>query len=391
MEPIYLDNAASVKPVRSIIDAVMPYIKSDWHNPSSKYSKGLNVKEKIESVRANIAKEICVSADEIYFTSGATESNNWAIQGYVMQCNRDSILPVVITTDIEHNSIRECVKNISKNIECYVHFIPVNKDGFIDIDKLKELLNYYTDKNAFQNYRKPIKLLVSVGMGNNEIGTIQEIASIADIVHAYNGILHTDATQCFGHIPINNQILCTDMISASAQKLGGLKGTGFLYKKNSIEIQPLIYGSQERGQRGGTENVVGIIALGEAIKQIDYSKANNVKYLRDYMIKKLSERLGCRINGSITDRLPNNINITFPQSVTGEALIYLLDMCNIYISSGSACNAYSENISHVLCAIGLDDYKISKSIRITLPDDINIEQIDKVVNEIEKQIQVLTS
>lgn len=382
METVYLDNAATTKPVNSIVEAVKPYIESEWYNPSAKYSKGSNVKEKIESVRANIAKEIGVNSNEIYFTSGATESNNWVIRGFVDQCRMENKKPLIITTNIEHSSIIKCIKAIDK---LYAHCIciPVNQNGYFDLESLKTILEYY----KVVSY---IKVLVSVGMGNNEIGTIQDITSIANIVHAYGGILHTDATQCFGHIPINNQILCADMISASAQKFGGLKGIGFLYKKDTVKIQPLIYGSQEQGQRGGTENVVGIVALGEAIKQIDYSKVNKVKHLRDYMIKKLVERLGCKINGSITDRLPNNINITFSQPVTGEALIYMLDMCNIYISSGSACNAHSIKPSYVLQAIGLDDYEISKTIRITLPDDINTEQINTVIDEIEKQIQVLT-
>lgn len=388
METVYLDSAATTKPVDSIVEAVKPYIESEWYNPSAKYSKGSNVKKKIESVRTAIAKEIHADSNEIYFTSGATESNNWVVRGFIDQCKLERKSPLIITTNIEHSSIMECIENIYDIYypSLYCKLVSVNNEGKVKIDSLKRLLDYYRVDDDISN----IKVLVSVGMANNEIGTIQNIASIANIVHAYGGILHTDATQCFGHIPINNQILCADMISASAQKLGGLKGIGFLYKREGVEIRPLIYGSQEQGQRGGTENVVGIVALGEAINQIDYSKIDKVKHLRNYMIEKLVKRLGCKVNGSIIDRLPNNINITFSQSITGEALIYMLDMCNIYISSGSACNAHSIKPSYVLQAIGLDDYEISRTIRITLPDDINKEQIDTVVDEIEKQIQVLT-
>lgn len=382
METVYLDNAATTKPVNSIVEAVKPYIESEWYNPSAKYSKGSNVKKKIESVRADIAKEIGANSNEIYFTSGATESNNWVIRGFVDQCKIEGKKPLIITTNIEHGSIIKCVKAMEK-LYAKCIYLPVNQNGCFILESLNAVLKFYKDMPC-------VKVLVTIGMGNNEIGTIQDITSIANMVHDYNGVLHTDATQCFGHIPIDNQVLCADMISASAQKFGGLKGIGFLYKKDSIEIQPLIYGSQEQGQRGGTENVVGIVALGEAINQIDYSKTDKVKHLRNYMIEKLVKRLGCKVNGSITDRLPNNINITFPQSITGEALIYMLDMCNIYISSGSACNAHSIKPSYVLQAIGLDDYEISRTIRITLPDDINKKQIDTVVDEIEKQIQVLT-
>lgn len=382
METVYLDNAATTKPVNSIVEAVKPYIESEWYNPSAKYSKGSNVKKKIESVRADIAKEIGANSNEIYFTSGATESNNWVIRGFVDRCKIEGKKPLIITTNIEHGSIIKCVKAMEK-LYAKCIYLPVNQNGCFILESLNAVLKFYKDMPC-------VKVLVTIGMGNNEIGTIQDITSIANMVHDYNGVLHTDATQCFGHIPIDNQVLCADMISASAQKFGGLKGIGFLYKKDSIEIQPLIYGSQEQGQRGGTENVVGIVALGEAINQIDYSKTDKVKHLRNYMIEKLVKRLGCKVNGSITDRLPNNINITFPQSITGEALIYMLDMCNIYISSGSACNAHSIKPSYVLQAIGLDDYEISRTIRITLPDDINKKQIDTVVDEIEKQIQVLT-
>lgn len=381
METVYLDNAATTKPVDSTLEVIKPYIESEWFNPSSKYNRASNVKETIESVRADIAKEIGVNTNEIYFTSGATESNNWVIRGFVDQCKLENKTPVIITTKIEHNSIRKCVENIPDG--GYYIYIPVNKDGNIKINFLKDCLREYA-------YNSRFKILVSFGMGNNEIGTIQDISTIANIVHAYSGILHTDATQCFGHIPINNQILCADMISASAQKLGGLKGIGFLYKKEGIEIRPLIYGSQEQGQRGGTENVVGIVALGEAVKQIDYSKTDKVKHLRDYMIEKLVKRLRCKINGSMTDRLPNNINVTFPQSITGEALIYVLETDEIYISAGSACNSYNSQPSHVLKGIGLSDEEASKTIRITLPDDINKKQIDMVIDKIEKQIQVLT-
>ena len=382
METVYLDSAATTKPVDSIVEAVKPYIESEWYNPSAKYSKGSDIKKKIESVRADIAKEIGADSNEIYFTSGATESNNWVIRGFVDQCKIEDKKPLIITTNIEHGSIIKCVKAMEK-LYAKCIYLPVNQNGCFILESLNVVLESYKDIPC-------VKVLVTIGMGNNEIGTIQDITSIANMVHDYNGVLHTDATQCFGHIPIDNQVLCADMISVSSQKFGGLKGIGFLYKKNSVEIQPLIYGSQEQGQRGGTENVVGIVALGEAINQIDYSKADKVKHLRNYMIEKLVKRLGCKVNGSISDRLPNNINATFPQSITGEALIYMLDMCNIYISSGSACNAHSIKPSYVLQAIGLDDYEISRTIRITLPDDINKEQIDTVVDEIEKQIQVLT-
>lgn len=389
---IYLDNAATTKPVVSIMEAIKPYIETDWYNPSVLYSKGKNVKEKIESVRCQVAKEICAMSDEVYFTSGASESNNWVIRGFIDECKANNILPVILTTHIEHKSILNCIDNIQLiNEKCCCRFINVHKDGQINITDLQEALEYYK-----KNYGENIKVLVSICMANSEIGTIQDLKIISNIVHRYNAILHTDATQAFGHIPINTNILGIDLLTASSQKLGGLKGTGFLYKRSGINIKPLICGSQEKGQRGGTENVVGIVALGEAIKSIAYkrncySENYEIITMREYMIEKLVNKFGCHVNGSRDKRLPNNVNVTFPQNITGEALIYMLDISNIYISSGSACNSHSNIPSSTLQAIGLSDEEISKTIRITLSENITKKQIDSFIRELDKQIAVLTS
>jgi len=386
---IYLDSAATTKPVSSIIKAIKPYIEADWYNPSVLYSKGRNVKEKIESVRSSVALEINAMSNEIYFTSGASESNNWVIRGFIDECKANNVFPVILTTRIEHKSILDCIDNMKIIGErCHFGFISVhNKDGCINITGLQQALEY-----CERYYGKNTKILVSVCMANSEIGTIQDLRIISGIVHRYNAILHTDATQAFGHIPIDVGALGVDLLTASAQKLGGLKGTGFLYKRRGIDIKPLIYGSQEKGQRGGTENVVGIIALEEAIKHINYEfETSTISLMRDYMIKELEGIFGCQVNGSRKYRLPNNINVTFPQAITGEALIYMLDMCNIYISSGSACNSHSSKPSSTLQAIGLNDDEISRTIRITLPDNITKRQIDNSIGEISKQIAVLTS
>ncbi len=388
MEAIYLDSAATTKPVDSIIEAIKPYIETDWYNPSALYSKGKKIKDKIEEVRSFVAKELHAKSQEIYFTSGATESNHWVIRGFIDECKVERKQPVMITTHIEHKSIEECIKNlccIESDLRC--EYLSINNYGEIKIRELEEVLKYLM-KNDITN---ETKILVSIGMANSEIGTIQNIKEISKMVHRYKAILHTDATQAFGHISINVNVLGTDFLTASAQKLGGIKGTGFLYKREGVNIKPLIYGSQEKGQRGGTENVIGIVALGEAIKQIDYDFERIIlSSARNYMIKELVDRFHCKINGSIDHRLPNNINVTFPQAITGEGLIYMLDMCSIYISSGSACNSYSNLPSHVLQEIGLSEDEISRTIRITLPRDITQKQMDRVMNEIEKQIQVLT-
>lgn len=245
MEAIYLDSAATTKPVDSIIEAIKPYIETDWYNPSALYSKGKKIKDKIEEVRSLVAKELHAKSQELYFTSGATESNHWVIRGFVDECKVEGKQPIIITTHIEHKSIEECIKNlccIESDLRC--EYLSINNYGEIKIRELEEILKYLM-KNDVTN---ETKILVSIGMANSEIGTIQNIKEISKMVHRYKAILHTDATQAFGHIPIDVNVLGIDFLTASAQKLGGIKGTGFLYKREGVNIKPLIYGSQEKGQ-----------------------------------------------------------------------------------------------------------------------------------------------
>lgn len=374
---IYLDEAASAKPLDSVLAAIKPYIETEWYNPSSIYTAGIKVKEKIESVRRDVAKCINANKDEIYFTSGATESNNHVIRGFDdANYYKDS---VIITTPIEHKSIIDAVNN--PVLKSDVEFCKVDSKGFVDMKSLKNLLELNKDR----------KILFSVILANNEIGTIQRMHEISILVHKYNGILHTDATAAFGRKFIDVKELGVDLLSASAQKIGGLKGVGFLYKKNGIKLYPLIYGSQENEMRGGTENVIGIVALGEAIKHIDYHKAEKIIDVRNYMIKQLMQKFDCKVNGDVYNRLPNNINVTFPQNITGEALIYLLDASGIMISSGSACSSNSIKSSDVLKSIGLTDDEAARTIRISLSDDIDINTAYKVICEIDKAIKLLTT
>ena len=385
---IYLDTAATTKPNSKVINAMMPYFKEEWYNPSSLYSPSQSVKEAIDEAKQNVADYLHAKPEEIYFTSGGSESNCWVIQGFINDCcyNHNKI-PVIITSDIEHKSILECVKHIAP----YCNVISVDKKGFIDTSELECILK----KNSECIDDKAI--LVSIQFANNEIGTIQNIKEIASLVHKYGGIFHTDAVQAFGHIEINIRELGIDMLSASGHKIGTPKGIGILFKKSNISISPLIYGTQMDGMRGGTENVPYIVGFGEAIKlchikliKEGIANHNKTTVLRDYMISKLQKTFGCQVNGSLIKRLSNNINVTFKENITGEALIYLLDMCGIYISAGSACNSHSTVPSHVLKAIGLTDEEAMKTIRITLPDDITFAQIDNVIYEIEKQIKLLT-
>lgn len=382
---IYLD-AASTANYSSVDDIVVNTItnamRKSWQNPSSLYAT--NVKEEINKCRANIAKFIGAKSDEIYFTSGASEANNWAIRGWIdeikLNVHRQTI---VIATRIEHKSLKALFDKINENpLNVVMQYCDTDEFGFVDCQSLEQQLSTYKGKS----------ILVSIGCANNEIGTIQPIKEIADLVHKYGGILHVDATQAVGHIPINVEELGVDLMSASGHKVSPvLKGVGFLYKRNGINIQPLIYGNQERGLRGGTENTFGIIGLSKAIEYCNVSQktVDEMCKKRNYFINLLESRFDCELNGDSYYRLPNNINVTFPNNITGEALLYTLHISDIQIGVGSACNSHSIEPSYVLKAIGLTNEQAMRTIRITLSDDITYKDIDKVIEEIDKAIRLI--
>ena len=379
---IYLDNAATAK-YRNVDDIIVNTIttamKDSWMNPSSLYA--VNVKDKINKCRANIANFINAKPDEIYFTSGSSESNNWVFQGFVKQCLSEGNTPCVITSTIEHKSAMECVNNLG-NVD--VEYVDVDENGFVNISQLKNLM---FNRAIFDD-----KFLVSIQFANNEIGTIQKVKEIAEEVHRFNGVLHTDATQVLGHIPIDVEELGIDMMSCSGHKISPvLRGIGFLYKKNGINIQPLIYGSQEQNLRGGTENTYGIIGLSKALEYCDVSirTMDTLCRKRDYFIDSLKFVFNCKVNGHGLSRLPNNINVTFSQNIMGESLLYMLDMSGIKVSVGSACNAKSIEPSHVLKAIGLSNDEAMRTVRFSIPDDITYEEINKVIDEIDRTIKLI--
>lgn len=377
---IYLDAASTTKPHPKVIETMMPYFTEKWYNPSSLYSRGNKIKHEIENARKIVADYIGANSSEIFFTSSGSESNCWAIKGFVDYWRYKGFNVDIITTQIEHKSIYSCVESLLHDANVYD--VLINNEGLVDINSLETLLHN-------KPYNNPT--LVSIQFANNEIGTVQNIKKIAKMVHKYGAVLHTDAVQAFGQIPINVNEFGIDMMSVSGHKIGAPKGIGFLYKKNDIEIKPLIYGSQMDSMRGGTENVPYIIGMAKAVQLIqkDVECQLRLSVLRDNFISEL-KALGCKVNGSLTERLPNNISITFPQNITGESLLYMLDMSNIFISTGSACNSQSIKPSYVLTAIGLSDEEANKTIRITLPHDITMGEIDKTVHEIEKQIKLLT-
>lgn len=381
---IYLDAAATAKYANVddiIVDTITTAMRDSWMNPSSLYAA--NIKNKINKCRENVAKFIGANEEEIYFTSGASESNNWAIRGWVDDIIINTLkFPRIITTLIEHKSILKTVEN--ENLNARICYCDVDEFGIVKYELLERLLNQC----------RHAAVLVSIHMANNEIGTIQNIKRISELTHKYNGVLHVDATQAFGHIPINVKELGIDMMSCSGHKLSpALRGVGFLYKKNCINIQPLIYGAQERELRGGTENTYGIIGLNKAIEHCDVNAKKIIELInkRNYFMEFLVSKFGCKINGDIDNRLPNNINATFPQNITGESLLYILDISNIKISTGSACNSNTIEPSYVLKEIGLSDEEAMRTVRFTLPDDIAYEEIDNVIEEIDKAIKLIES
>lgn len=378
----YLDNSATTKPKQEVIYEVMRYLTDMWYNPSSLYHESVEVKKKIEIVRNNIGEFIGAKGNEIYFCSSGSEANCMMIQGFIKECRSNDIKPIIITSTIEHKSILDCVKDMKDLKYAEVYFVNVNKLGFINLVELKILLEKYSKKG---------KILVSLQFANNEIGTCQMVKKISDLVHEYNGIYHTDAVQCVGQIPIDVEELGIDALSMSGHKIHAPKGIGFLYKKDSVNIKPIIYGSQMNGLRGGTENVPYIIGLNKALEycNIDDVKVKEMCNKRDYFIDRLKKEFGCKLNGHINHRLPNNVNVIFPQDITGESLLYILDMAGVKVSTGSACNSHLISPSHVLKAIGLSDEEALKSIRFSLSEDITYKDIDKVIEEIDKAIKII--
>lgn len=386
-----LDSAATTAVHPKVYRAMQPYFSGHYYNPSSLYSKARKIKGDISRARATIADFINADSSEIYFTSGGSESNCWAIQGFAKA--HDNVPTIVIKSAIEHHSINACCEAEDKLHNVIAETVLVNSKGFVNVTDLEYKIISWQDQT-----QNTLPILVTIQLANNEIGTIQEIKEITKMVHWHGAYLHCDATQAFGHIPIDIKDLDIDMMTASGHKIQAPKGIGFLYIKNGIEIKPLIYGTQENSMRGGTENVPYIIGFAEAVRlrkaEMQTNYTNQLK-ARNYLWQQLRDRFGCTLNGSENNRLANNINVTFPQNITGEALIYMLDTAGYYISSGSACNSHANKPSHVLKAIGLSERDILRTIRITLPEssvalNVRLQKIDEFLNELEKCLKILS-
>lgn len=373
---IYLDNAATTKPYQSVIDAMTEVMQSYWGNPSASYNIGDDARKIIEDVREQIAADINANPEEIIFTSGACEANNLAIQGYLKAHSNARWW----TTRMEHASIHKMAKSITP----HAMFVENDEQGFVKFQP---------------SFMRDHQSLVSIGAANGEIGTIQDLKSISEFVHEHECIFHTDATQLFPERRIDVKELDIDMMSVSAQKFHGPRGAGFLYVKKGIELQPIIYGSQENGLRGGTYDTAAIVGMGEALKitrnLYDYKFQDaNTEYLRNKLLKKLFDIPGTRLNGAPPgpNRLANNINITI-DGVNADKLVTLCGLYGIYIGKGSACQSYEPKPSHVLQAIGLADEfgwdweRALNTVRITLCDENTEEEINRAANIITKLVE----
>ncbi len=374
---IYLDNAATTKVKQEVIDAMLPYFTNKWYNPSSLYSPATKIKRDIENARKIVGNFINANSDEIYFCSCGSEADNWSVKG-VAKAMAKKGKRHLITTTIEHHAILNSMKALEED-GFEITYLPVDKYGLISPKQVEDAI-------------RPDTALVSVIHSNNEIGSIEPISEIGKVCRRHNVLFHTDAVQAVSNIKINVKEQNIDLLSMSGHKFGAPKGIAVLYIRDGIEIANLIDGgSQMDGKRAGTENVPYIIGMAKAIELCYISTQKNKEMCekRNYFIDKLVEKFGCIINGSLENRLSNNISATFKQNITGENLLYLLDMNGIYCSTGSACNSRAIEPSHVLKAIGLSDSDAMKTIRFTLPDDITYQEIDKVISEIDKCIKLI--
>lgn len=374
---IYLDNAATTKVNKKVLESMMPYFSEIYCNPSAAYSFATKGRIAIEEARNHAAKLIGASDMEIYFTSGGSESDNWAIKAVAESFSDKG--KHIITTKIEHHAVLHTCEYLERH-GFDITYLNVDSDGKVRLDELKKSIREDT-------------ILISVMTANNEIGTIQPIAEIGKIAHEKGILFHTDAVQAYGHIPINVDEMNIDLLSASGHKFNGPKGVGIMYIRKGVKIRSFIHGgSQERGRRAGTYNVPGIAGLGTAAKlamENMAKRAEKEKELRDYFIDRISAEIPYTVlNGHREDRLPNNINFCF-RFVEGESLLIMLDQAGICASSGSACTSGAIDPSHVLRAIGLSDEMAHESLRLTLSYENTKEEIDTVVGELKRIVERL--
>lgn len=364
---IYMDNAATTRVTDNVFEAMLPYLKENYGNPSAIYSLGQKSRAAIENSRIKIAEILGVKASEIYFTSSGSESDNWALKGSLLPNQENHI----ISSKIEHPAILNSLKKIEK-WGGETSLVSVDNEGFVDLDEIERSI-------------KDSTRLISIMFANNEIGTIEPLAEIAKIAKKKNILFHTDAVQAMGNIKFKIEDIGVDMLSLSGHKLGAPKGVGLLYVKEGIELDSFLDGGeQERGQRASTENLASIVGLARALEDAYNNieeRTSITRELRDYTIEKLLNIDGVILNGPKEKRLPGNINITL-KNTKPQTMVQYLDMFDICVSSGSACAAGSINPSHVLRAIGRSEEDSLSMLRLSLNHENTKEECDYVVEKI---------
>lgn len=374
---IYLDNAATTKTAPEVLEAMLPYFTEQYGNPSAIYSFASHNKDVVAEQRERIANALGAKSNEIYFTAGGSESDNWALKATAEAYQNKG--KHIITTKIEHHAILHTAAYLEER-GFEVTYLDVDEYGKVNPADVEAAI-------------RPDTILISVMYANNEIGTIEPIKEIGEIAHKHGILFHTDAVQAFGQVPINVDECHIDMLSASGHKLNGPKGIGFLYIRKGVKIRSFVHGgAQERKRRAGTENVPGIVGIGTAAKRAANTREERVAKeieVRDYLIDRVLKEIPyCRLNGHRTDRLPNNANFSF-QFVEGESLLIMLDMKGICASSGSACTSGSLDPSHVLLAIGLPHEVAHGSLRLSLSEYNTQEEVDYVLEELPKIVTYL--
>ncbi|MBQ6143520.1 MAG: cysteine desulfurase NifS [Clostridia bacterium] len=378
-QTIYMDNAATTPVKSEVLNEMLPMFKDNFGNPSTIYKTGKTAREKVEIARNHVANALGAEKNEIFFTSCGTESDNWAIKGVALEGLKNG-KNHIITSKIEHHAVLHTTEFLEKH-GFEVTYLNVDENGLINPEDVK---NAITDKTC----------LVSIMYANNEIGTIQPIEKIGKICREKHVIFHTDAVQAVGHIPIDVKAQNIDLLSLSAHKFGGPKGTGALFIKKGVKITNFMHGgAQESKKRAGTENTAGIVGLGKAIEiactDINI-KSGKLAKKRDKLIHELLKISHSRLNGDPIKRLPGNVNISF-EGIEGESLLLFLDMAGICASSGSACTSGSLDPSHVLLAIGLPHEIAHGSLRLSLSEENTDEEIDYVIEQVKKIVEKLRS
>lgn len=376
---IYADNAATTNITPNVLDAMMPFLTGNFGNASSIYKMGRDAQKAVEDARAAIAGCFGAKPNEIYFTGGGSESDNWAIKSTALRLGAKG-KKHIITTAFEHHAVlHTCAALEKQGFE--VTYLPVSSDGYVTPEQVRDAIREDT-------------ALVSVMYANNEIGTIQPIAEIGKICHEKKVLFHTDAVQAVGNVPINVKEQNIDMMSMSGHKIHGPKGIGFLYVRSGVALPNLIDGGdQERGKRAGTENTAGIAGLAEAVKTATSNLPERIAHtskIRDRIIDGLLKIEGSRLNGGRENRLKGNINVSF-LGVEGESLLLLLDMNGICASSGSACTSGSLDPSHVLLALGLPHEIAHGSLRLTISDELTEADADYIIETTDKVIKRIRS